>query len=187
MDPPSSSAPLDISRIQRPDVALLRYYVICSLAAGPAFLLPLLPLLCRYYTLRYRFDDDGISLSWGVLFRTETYLTYKRIQDIHLNRNLIQRWLGLATLSVQTASGSATPEMRIEGVLEAEPLRDYLYGRMRGSKHDGQQNDDTPAAITDVTPDQSAASQDEVLQLLSSIRDNLQALHRSTPHGESPS
>lgn len=187
MDSPTQSEPLDIRRIERPDAALLRYYVICSFAAGPAFLLPLIPLLCRYYTLRYRFDDDGISLSWGVLFRTETYLTYKRIQDIHLNRNLIQRWLGLATLSVQTASGSASPEMKIEGVLEAEALRDYLYGRMRGSKHDGQRLDDTPPAATDEQPDQPSAPQDEVLQLLTSIRDNLQALRRPTPNGESPS
>ncbi|QEG43316.1 PH domain-containing protein [Roseimaritima ulvae] len=187
MDSPPLSEPLDISRIRRPDVALLRYYALCALATGPAFPLTLIPLLCRYYTLRYRFDDRGITLSWGVLFRTETYLTYKRIQDIHLNRNLVQRWLGLATLNVQTASGSASPEMKIEGVLEAEALRDYLYARMRGAKHAGAEAADaqSPAAVAQSIP--PSASQDEVLQLLTSIRDNLQALGGSPTKGESPS
>ena len=185
MDSPTASEPLDISRIQRPDVALLRYYVLCALATGPAFPLTLIPLLCRYYTLRYRFDDRGITLSWGVLFRTETYLTYKRIQDIHLNRNLIQRWLGLATLNVQTASGSASPEMKIEGVLEAEALRDYLYGQMRGSKRVGEPADDAQLTAGSEPLDQPTADQDEVLELLTSIRDNLRLL--ATTKGESAS
>src|SRR6187431_816691 len=89
-------------------------------------------LLFKYQTLRYHFDDAGISMSWGILFRREIYLTYRRIQDIHLTRNILQRWMGLATVSVQTASGSSSPEMSIEGLLEAEQLRDYLYGKMRG-------------------------------------------------------
>ena len=73
-------------------------------------------------------------MSWGILFRRETYLTYKRIQDIHLTRNIIQRWMGLATVSIQTASGSSNAEMSIEGLLQAEPLRDFLYAKMRGAK-----------------------------------------------------
>ncbi len=165
----------DVERIERPDPSLLLYYVLCSLASGPFFPVVLIPLLCRYYTLRYRFDERGIALSWGVLFRSETYLTYKRIQDIHLNRNIVQRWLGLATLTVQTASGAASPEMKIEGVLEAEPLRDYLYSQMRGSRHEEQHDDSS-------TPTNSApgvaTGGDEVLQLLTGIRDNLEALTR---------
>ena len=68
----------------------------------------------------------------GLLWRREVNVAYRRIQDIHLTNGLIQRWLGLATVSIQTAAGSATPEITIEGVLEAEALRDYLYTKMRG-------------------------------------------------------
>ncbi|WP_202617323.1 PH domain-containing protein [Roseimaritima sediminicola] len=174
--------PFDVRRIQRPDKALLWYYVLCALATGPAFPIVLVPLLCRYYTLRYRFDDRGICLSWGVLFRAETYLTYKRIQDIHLNRNLVQRWFGLANLTVQTASGSAAPEMKIEGVLEAEALRDYLYGMMRGARESavhGSPDDLTTDAAADPAVMAAAATpggDDEVLQLLCSIRDSVRRL-----------
>jgi putative membrane protein len=146
---------------------LLRYYVLMSLLAGPAFFVPLLPLYFKYVTLRYHFDEKGISMSWGILWRREVLLTYRRIQDIHLTRNIVQRWLGLATVSIQTASGSASAEMSIEGILEAEALRDFLYAKMRGAR-----------GLTDeAAGDKGAASPaDEALTLLRDIRDSLAAL-----------
>ena len=70
-------------------------------------------------------------MSWGILMRREIYITYRRIQDIHLTRNIIQRWLGLATISIQTASGSSSPEMNVEGILEADALRDFLDPKLK--------------------------------------------------------
>jgi hypothetical protein len=111
------SESFDATKIQRPDASLFRYYVFISLLSGPLAPLVLIPLWCRYATLRYNFDASGVSMCWGVIFRTEVYLTYRRIQDIHLTRNILQRWMGLATISVQTASGSSKAEMTIDGIL----------------------------------------------------------------------
>src|SRR5436190_8117995 len=91
-------------------------------------------LYFRYHTLRYSFDLEGVKMSWGILFRREINLTYSRIQDIHLSSGFIQRWLRLADIQIQTASGSASAEMTIEGLLEHEVVREYLYQRMRGLK-----------------------------------------------------
>ncbi|MEM8667612.1 MAG: PH domain-containing protein [Planctomycetota bacterium] len=162
---PESSVSFRAEEITRPAPVLLRYYLLGSLLAGPFFPIAFIPLLCKYVTLRYRFDDSGIAMQWGVLFRREIYLTYRRIQDIHLTRNIVQRWMGLATLAVQTASGSATPEMSIEGILEAKELRDHLYGKMRGARGDSVSNDDS----TD-------EDDDRALELLTDIRDNLRQL-----------
>lgn len=148
----------------RPDPALLRYYVFMSLLALPAFPAVFLPLYFKYHTLRYRFDREGISMSWGILLKREIYLTYRRIQDIHVTRNLFHRWLGLAEVGVQTASGSASAEMTIEGIRNPEALRDFLYERMRGAKDDA----DAPAA----------PAGDEALGLLVEIRDELRKLPR---------
>jgi len=125
---------IDARAIERPHSSLLKYYAVISAFTGPGFLVEFPRLLFKYETLKYRFEDDGMSMSWGVLFRHEINLTYRRIQDIHLSRNIIQRWFGLATLSVQTASGSGGPEMKIEGIREAGELRDYLYVKMRGAR-----------------------------------------------------
>ena len=75
-------------------------------------------------------------MSWGILWRREIYLTYTRIQDIHLSRGLFERWLGLATIQVQTASGSSGSDMSIVGLTEFELVRDFLYSRMRGAEAD---------------------------------------------------
>ncbi|MBI4471051.1 MAG: PH domain-containing protein [Acidobacteria bacterium] len=134
-----------------------------ALLTGPGIVIAFWPLFFKYETLKYRFDDEGMSMSWGVLFRHEINLTYRRIQDIHLTRNIIQRWLGLATVSIQTASGSSTPEMSIEGILEADQLRDYLYSKMRGARG------------LETSGGAEASPQDEALKLLREIRDLLRA------------
>jgi putative membrane protein len=84
--------------------------------------------------MRYRFDTDGIHMQWGIIFRREVLLNYSRIQDIHLRSNLIERWLGLARIEIQTASGSATANMTLEGMEDPEGMRDFLYSRMRGTR-----------------------------------------------------
>ena len=129
---PQSDGGHDVFAIRRPDPSLLKYYVITSFGLGPFFFIPLIPLYFRYHTMRYEFDEQGISMRWGILFRREVTLTYARIQDIHLVSNFIERWLGLARVQIQTASGSSTAEMTIEGVKEFARVRDFLYSRMRG-------------------------------------------------------
>ena len=105
----------------------------------------------------------------GILFRREIQLTYRRIQDIHVTRNILQRWMGLANVAIQTASGSAGAEMIIEGVLEADALRDFLYEKMRGARGDDEQTWDVPS-------DAVGAPDDEALVLLRQIRDEIRAL-----------
>ena len=154
--------------LTRPAPVLLRYYLIVALFTTVAFPAVFLPLFFRYYTLRFHFDDEGLSVKWGILFRREVLLTYRRIQDIHLTRNLLQRWMGLATVQIQTASGNAAATMRIEGVLEAEALRDFLYHQMRGARPDE----------TADTAEPHSAPADEALVLLRESRDEVRALQR---------
>lgn len=167
--------------IERPDPALMKYYLIASLGSLCAFPIVILPLIARYRTLRYRFDDEGIFMSWGLFFRRETNLTYRRIQDIHLTRNLLERWMGLAKVTIQTAAGSASPVMTIEGVLQAAELRDFLYTKMRGAKAGSDAHHSDVAAAAGVLQavheaHGDDAPGDEALKLLIDIRDELRRL-----------
>jgi putative membrane protein len=180
---PTVDRKFDPFAITRPAPVLMLYYCLVSLLAGPAFVFVLAPLYCKYLTLRYRFDDKGISMSYGVFFKRETLLTYRRIQDIHLTHNIVQRWLGLATVSVQTASGSAGAEIAIDGILEFQALRDFLYQRMRGARgldqevtgtglsgvRDAFATEDDPTVCSDA---------DEATALLREIRDAMVTLAR---------
>ena len=126
-----------VHAIERPESSLFTYYVITSILLGPLFFVALIPLYFRYHTMRYRFEEEGVQMRWGILFRKEISLTYARIQDIHLASNFIERWLGLARVQIQTASGSSSAEMTIEGVKEYELVRDFLYLKMRGVRSPG--------------------------------------------------
>lgn len=121
-----------ILAIERPHRNLLWLYVIRAVLTGPGFLVAMPLLFFRYETMHFRFDAEGIHMRWGILFRRQINLTYARIQDIHLTSGFIQRWLGLADIKIQTASGSSGAEMTLEGLMEFEAVRDFLYSRMRG-------------------------------------------------------
>lgn len=120
--------------VLRPHQHLLTYSVLASLLAGPGFPFLLLLHFFRFKTLRYELDAEGITVRWGILFRREVSLTYARIQDIHLSSNVVERWLGLAKIQVQTASGNAQAEITIEGLQDFEAMRDFLYSRMKGAR-----------------------------------------------------
>jgi putative membrane protein len=155
----------EIKGITRPDPKLLTLYIVqCCLTLVFAPLV-FLPLFFKYHTLRYAFTDEGITMAWGLLWRREIVLTYARIQDIHVSRGLIERWLGLGTVHIQTAAGSSGPEMSIVGLTCCDALRDFLYSRMRGARfgHEG------PAHGADAAADPTVA-------LLTEIRDEIRAL-----------
>src|ERR1041385_1537061 len=149
----ANPVPDEISRLERPHPNLWKYYVIVSLCTGPGALVSLPYLYFRYHTLRYRFDDEGIHMKVGILFRREVNLTYARIQDIHLRSGILQRWLGLANVQIQTASGSGGPELVIEGFKEYEAIRDFLYTRMRGYQtHGAAVGQSAGSALTTLAP-----------------------------------
>jgi membrane protein YdbS with pleckstrin-like domain len=153
-----------ILAITRPDRRLLTQYAIRSLAG--LFLAPVVfvPLFFRYHTLKYRIDEEGISASWGILFRREVHLTYKRIQDIHVTRSIVERYLGLGTVEIQTAAGSSRAELSLEGLVRHDAVRDFLYRRMRGHE---------------AAPGAPAPAGDDVRALLLAIRDDLAATRRA--------
>ena len=174
----------EVLALERPEPGLMTYYVLMAFFAGPFFFVPLIPLYFRYHTLRYRFDEEGISMRWGVLFRREIHLTYSRIQDIHLVSNAVERWLGLARIKIQTASGSAKAEMTIEGIGAYAELRDFLYTRMRGARGEGA----GAAAGPEAAARPVDGSGDELVATLRAVAEELRGLRRelAARRGDSP-
>src|SRR5262245_56983255 len=137
--------PPGIASIEVPSPQLFKYYVLQAIATTIAFPLTMTLLYFRYHTMRYRFDAEGIHMRWGILLRREVMLNYSRIQDIQLRSNVIERWLGLARIEIQTASGTAGSEMVLEGLLNFVEVRDFLYSRMRGARvHEGMHEGSAP-------------------------------------------
>ena len=163
--------------ITRPHHKLLTLYTIRSLLTTVLFPIIFLRLYFKYRTLKYRFDDEGIAMSWGLLWRKEIILTYARIQDIHVSRGLIERWFDLATVQIQTASGSGSAEMSIVGLTEYDALRDFLYSKMRGARF-GEKDATSISDAQETTSATTSSGADEAVALLTEIRDEIRALRR---------
>jgi uncharacterized protein len=169
--------PVDATQVQaitRPDPQLWTLYLIYSLLANVAFPVAILPYYFLYRTLRYRFDDDGVAVSHGLFWRRETYLTYARIQDIHVTRNIFERWLGIGTVKIQTASGSAAATESIPGLKAFAEVRNFLYARMRG-------HHSTTQSVAAISSDQlriahPAGGEALAIDALAGIRDELRAV-----------
>ena len=121
-----------VHAITRPEPALLWLYLFTAFALLCAAPIVFIPLYFRYHTLWYRFEPSGVSMGYGILFRREMQLTYARMQDIHLSQNILERWLGIGTVTVQTAGSGAAGNLTIVGVKDFEAIRDYLNAMMRG-------------------------------------------------------
>ena len=175
----------------RPSPALLRYYALAAVLAGPGYPILFAYLFFRYRTLRYRVDEDGITMRWGALYRREVSLNYGRIQDIHLSSNVVERWFGLGKIQVQTASASSKAEMTIEGVPELRVMRAFLYARMRGARG-GEVVSGAHAQAVEAGPGQSGegpppappgnadGAEDELTRVLREVAAEVRALRTSS-------
>jgi len=147
--------PAHIAAIKRPIPPLWTYYMLKAVATLVAFPVTLPVLYFRFHTMRYDFGAEGLRMSWGILFRNEVLLNYARIQDIHLRSNAIERALGLARIEIQTASGSSSSVMTLEGLVDPEAMRDYLYSRMHGAA-DNKQADTLTSVLLEVAAELKA-------------------------------
>jgi putative membrane protein len=87
---------------------------------------------------------------------------------------VVERWLNLARIEVQTASGSAHAEMTLEGLHEFEAVRDFLYAKMRGNR------DRTAAAAGAAAPAESG----ELAVALREVTAELRAVRRQLERRE---
>ena len=121
-------------------------------------------------------------MCWGILFRREIILSYARIQDIHLRSNIVERWLGLARILIQTASGNASAEMTIEGLKEFQEVRDFLYLRMRGVKEPVRRGEavSTEHRASELVGQSGA----ELAVVLREVRDEIRLLREALDKGD---
>ncbi len=89
---------------------------------------------------RYELTEAGFRKELGVIYKNYITIPYDRIQNVDINRGIIDRLLGLSTLMVYTAgTASAIGEGTLPGLSRevAEQLRDELIARARQSKNQG--------------------------------------------------
>jgi len=126
-----------------------------------------------YDTMAYELHDDELRWRRGVWFRTTGIVPYNRITNLDLRQGPVMRWLGISTISIQTAgySGQAVPEIRIEAIEHAEELRELLRSAVRScnARGDGTGTGGQSSRVVDV-PVASTGTSMLILDELKKIR-----------------
>lgn len=97
---------------------------IASLIFGVA----LATTLVRYFTLTYQIQENDFVVSEGLWFRRVRSIPVRRIQNMDLRQNMFHKWLGVAEVRIETASGSE-PEavLRVLTLEQIERLREAIF------------------------------------------------------------
>ena len=84
--------------------------------------------------LSYVIRDDQVTIHKGILTKTQQNIPFRAVTDFVLERSLLDRYLGIGTIKIQTAGQGASPggyEGTLSGLLEYERLHSELRDRMK--------------------------------------------------------
>lgn len=84
--------------------------------------------------LSYYIDEDRITIHKGILSKIKQNVPYRAITDFQLHRSLYDRFLGIASIKLQTAgqSPSATGfEAKLSGLIDWDDLLEKLRAKVK--------------------------------------------------------
>lgn len=104
-------------------------------ALGGFLLLSLVYSWLAWTRFSWRVDDDDVTISSGIVSKTQRVIPFDRIQDVSIEQGLVARTLGLAKVGFET--GSAGSDAKDEAKLDAIALADAEALRTHIRRHRG--------------------------------------------------
>lgn len=123
----------------------------------------------QYEALECELTSRTLNVRKGFLFRVQKNVPLDKVTDLALNEGPILRYLGLCSLTIETAGGGAgttTGQAGLVGVEEAVAFRDAVLAQRDRVALGG-------AAAAPVAAAPAAGRGDAELELLTEIRDGL--------------
>lgn len=97
-----------------------------------------------YRRFEYRLTEDTFDILSGVFTRRNREIPYRRIQNVDVSRNVVQRILGIAAVDLETAGGSSTEgSIRFVSAAEATRLQQEIQRRKAGRGPEGPTGEGT--------------------------------------------
>ncbi len=101
---------------------------------GGGFIIALIVYTFLWFK-NFQFEFSGVSgtLRQGVVAKSETHIYYDRVQNINAMQTVMDRLLGIHTVSIETAGGSGKMStFTISGLskTDAEKIKDFLQGKL---------------------------------------------------------
>ncbi|NNG26585.1 MAG: PH domain-containing protein [Ignavibacteriaceae bacterium] len=111
--------------------------ILWTIVFGVIFLLwliavPTIKLWIR--NLSYYIDEDRVTIHKGILSKIKQNVPYRAITDFQLHRSLYDRFLGIASIKLQTAGQSPTAtgfEAKLSGLIDWDNLLEQLRAKVK--------------------------------------------------------
>ena len=117
------------------------------------FVLALLYQFVYWQRYEYELTEDTFDIRSGVFSRRTREIPLGRVQNVDLQRNVVQRAFGIAEVRLETAGGSDTEaQLRFVGDAEAQRLRDAVSRRKRGVGEDSTGPEPEADLLFAITP-----------------------------------
>jgi len=145
----------------------------------------------RYDTTWYLLSDRSMRIRRGIWTIHETTITFENVQNVKIQQGPVERYFGIASVIVETAGGGGYNQQQstggagahvglIEGVCDAERIRDLIMARVRRSRTAGLGDEELTRSRSGGAP--TSAWTARHVAVLRQIRDELVKL-RTQPRG----
>jgi uncharacterized membrane protein YdbT with pleckstrin-like domain len=102
-------------------IALLFVNIVLN---GLWWLIALILIGPYYHSLRYEVQDDEVVVNAGIWTKSVKHVPYRTVTNLEVKRDVVDRWLGIGTLNIQTAgmSGQKGAEERLVGLSNVQDV-----------------------------------------------------------------
>jgi uncharacterized membrane protein YdbT with pleckstrin-like domain len=128
---------------------------------------------CR--SLKYEIQEEEVIVRGGIWTRTVKHVPYRTVTNLTVKRGLLDRWLGLGTLDIQTAgmSGTSSAEQSLAGLENAQEAYALVAAELRRFR-----GNMAPTAAE--IEDEAVPSAEVLRAILADVRAIREALERRT-------
>ena len=143
--------------------------LVWPIAGGVIFVLMVIvgPILVIWVkNLSYIIGEEKITIHKGILTKVQKNIPYRAITDFIVNRSIFDRFLGIASIRIQTAGQSQTPtgyEGNVAGMLDWKGLHQTLRDRLKRLHPVSE-------ALATREPASSATERDLFVQILNELK-----------------
>ena len=143
--------------------------LVWPIAGGVIFVLMVIvgPILVIWVkNLSYIIGEEKITIHKGILTKVQKNIPYRAITDFIVNRSIFDRFLGIASIRIQTAGQSQTPtgyEGNVAGMLDWKGLHQTLRDRLKRLHPVSE-------ALATREPASSAIERDLLIQILNELK-----------------
>ncbi|HIP96264.1 MAG TPA: PH domain-containing protein [Anaerolineae bacterium] len=112
--------------------AMIIFIVVAT--ADVAWWVPAMLLTGPYYrSLSYEIRDDEVIVHAGIWTKSVKHVPYRTVTNLTVKRDILDRWLGVGTLNIQTAgmSGTTGAEESLVGLADVQGVYESVVTKLR--------------------------------------------------------